>query len=105
MKDKIALINLILGGWLALTAGCGKTENPTTAAKEARPPATAAKTEPTQTTEKPIAQLTNVVAAATSTAQTTLDTVVKAADTGATTVKEAMPKAPDTAAAPVKETV
>jgi hypothetical protein len=91
MKNQITVMCLAVGGWLALVAGCGKTENPAPPTKEADKTPSVVKAEPTQTAEKLVAQTTNAMAATTDAAKTTLDTVAKAADTAVAPVKEAAP--------------
>jgi hypothetical protein len=79
---------LALAGFLALAAGCGKTENPAPLEKEADKSASAAKTEPTPT-DRLVPQTTNAGPAATDSAKATLDTAVPP-------VKEVAPKLADT---------
>jgi len=104
MKTRIALMCLTVGGLLALTAGCGKTENAAPATKQADKPSGAAPAEPTQAAEKLVAQTTNAVVATTDAAKATLDAAVKAADAAATPVKDAAPKAVDTASPATEKT-
>lgn len=92
MKNKITMC-LVVGGLLALAAGCGKTENAAPPAKEAEKTTSAPKAEPTPTAETLVAQATNAAAATTDPAKTTLDTAAKAAETAMTPVKEATPPA------------
>jgi hypothetical protein len=95
---------LMVGGLLALASGCGKTENPPSPTTQADKTASAAKPEPAQEVEKPVAQTTNAVTATADTAKTTLDAAVKAADTAVTPVKEAAPKSVDTSSAVADQT-
>jgi hypothetical protein len=88
MKNKITMC-LVVGGLLALAAGCGKTENAAPPAKEAEKTTSAPKAEPTPTAATLVAQATNAAAATTDAAKTTLDTAAKAAETAMTPVKEA----------------
>jgi hypothetical protein len=100
MNNRITLVYLMVGGLLALTSGCGKTDNAPPAVVQADKTATAVKLEPTPATEKPLAQTTNALTATSETAKTTLDNAVKPADTAATPLKDAAPKTADTASAP-----
>ena len=92
MKKSIVIMCLAVGGLLALAAGCGKTENAASPAKEADKTAGASQAEPTQAAEKLAVQTTNAVAATADAAKTTPDTVVKAADTAVAPVPEAAPQ-------------
>jgi len=109
VKKKLAIMCLAVCGLLALTAGCGKTENAAPPKEEAGKATSAPKAEPTPTAEPAAAQTTNAAAATTDAAKTTLDAAAKPADAAAkpadTAAKAAdtVVKAADTATAPVNE--
>ncbi len=93
MKNSEKIMWLAMATFLALAAGCSKSENAgpgSSGTAQATRPETA---EPTKPPEQPVAPSTNAVATSTETATTTVVTVVKAADTAVATVTQAAPKA------------
>lgn len=76
MKKQTTVLILALCGFLALMAGCGKTENASPATKQASQPAASVKAEPPPA-EKPLAETANTKA--TDVARTISDAAVKQA--------------------------
>lgn len=111
MKNRIALMCLMVGGLLALAAGCGKTEKAAPAIQEADNATSPAKAGPMPAPETRIAQKTNAVAATTNAAKTALDTTAKTVPPvkeAAAQAVDAVKSATDTVAkavAPAKESV
>ena len=91
MKNNTMVLCMVVGGLLALAAGCGKTENTAPTTKEPEKTTPAPKAEATSPAEKLVAQTTNAAAVATDAAKTALDTAVKKADTAMTPVNEVPP--------------
>jgi hypothetical protein len=101
MKNKTILTCLTLGGWLALAAGCGKTEPAPPQTKESDKPTSAAIAAPTQATPTQAAVLftqpSNAAAPASGTVGKKQETAVKMPDPVVVPVKNVEPKAGDTA--------
>ena len=87
MRNKTAVC-LAVGGLLALTAGCGKTQNEAPPTKETETANSATKAEPRPTAENLVSRTTNGVAA-------TGDAAKRALETAVTPVREAAPKVVD----------
>jgi hypothetical protein len=94
MKSKETIMWLLMGGWLAVMAGCGKTENAAPAPKEAE---TTTKAEQAAPAEKLAEPSTNAASAAVETTTTAVDAAVKTAEATATPPKETAPVAVDAA--------
>jgi hypothetical protein len=93
MKCKETIIGLLMGAWLAVVAGCGKTENATPPSKDAETTTKAEKAAPAVSAEKLAEQSTNAATAAVETAKAAVDAAVKTADTTVTPLQEPAPAA------------
>jgi hypothetical protein len=82
------VLYMVVGGLVALAAGCGKTENAAPPATEAGKSTSTAKAEPTPTAEKLVAQTSNAAAITTEEVKTRLQSTVKAGKMAMTPVNE-----------------
>src|ERR1035441_8767691 len=77
MKNNTMVLCMVVGGLVALAAGCGKTENTAPTTKEPERTTPAPKAEATPPAEKLVAQTTNAAAITTEEAKTSLQSAVK----------------------------
>ena len=88
MKNNTMVLCMVVGGLVALAAGCGKTENAAPPATEADKTTSAAKAEPKPAAEQFVAQTSNAVAITTEEAKTGLQSTVEAGKMAMTPVNE-----------------
>ena len=88
MKNKTMVLCMVVGGLMALAAGCGKTENTAPTTKEPEKTTPAPKAEATPPAEQLVAQPSNAVAITTEEAKTGLQSTVEAGKMAMTPVNE-----------------
>src|ERR1035437_9118853 len=96
MKNNTMVLCMVVGGLVALAAGCGKTANTAPTTKEPEKTTPAPKAEATPPAEKLVAQTSNAAAITTEAAKTRLQSTVKEGKMAMTPVNEI----PSTAVAP-----